>query len=249
MAIDERLVQIECDSLKCLGEINEFLEQGKIPFVIIGDYAISVYCPRKRFTKDIDIATTIDIVGPLVGLLKTLGFSIDPFHTNDKILKASKSNEPQNIELHVSIDEVFDETTSNSYPCKELLANKKYLEINPFFSDCDKYKTEIPVINPNDAFILKAMTNRDRDLIDCFFYLTSDHIDLETISTKLSSFTQVKNYMIGRFTTVLKNIRSRQNYPNILLREINITTNYSFSTQDIQNLLKIIKNLISLMRD
>ena len=249
LEIDKRFIRIECDSLKNLSKITKFLDETHIEFVIIGGHAISVYCPGKRFTKDIDIAASLKIVNPLIAQLKRLEFVVDPFGHGDKILKASKSSVPQNIELHASIGEVFDETTSNSYSCDKLIANKNYLEITPFFSECNKYKTKIPVINPNDAFILKAMTNRERDLIDCFFYLNSNHLDLNRIIIELDQVPPIKNYILGRFTATLSNFRGSIRYPNSLIRQLNIITDYSFSNQDLRNLLRAIRDFIAILRE
>ena len=151
--------------------------------------------------------------------------------------------------MHVSIGEVFDNTTSNSYPCDRLIADKNNLEITPFFIECEKYKIKIPVINPNDAFILKAMTNRERDIVDCFLYMNSNHLDLNRIALKLSQFVQIKNYILNRFTSVLDNLRRSKTFPHSLLGQTGVITNYSFSNKDIRNLTRAIKELINKFRE
>ena len=93
------------------------------------------------------------------------------------------------------------------------------------------------------------MTNRDRDLIDCFFYLNSNYLDLEQIISKLKDFSQIKRYILARFINILKSISDRPRFPNILLKQQNIITNYAFSNQDIRNLLKMIKELIACGRE
>ncbi len=249
MEIDRRYINTECESLKNLSEITKFFQDTNIEFVIIGGYAVSVYCPKKRFTKDIDIATTIEYINPLISQLRRAEFEVDPFRHGERILKASKSNTPQNIELHVSVGEVFDNTTSNSYPSDRLMADKNYLEINPFYIECEKYKIKIPVVNPNDAFILKAMTNRDRDIIDCFLYLNSNHLDLNQIALKLSQFSQIKTYILNRFTGILSDLRRSIAFLNSLLIQQGIITDYSFSNQDIRNLTRAVKELIKKLRE
>lgn len=138
MGVTDRFVTIECESLKNLNLIVQSLETTNIEFIVIGGYALSVYCPKKRFTKDIDIATSLELVNPLIAQLKRLDFEVDPFVHGTNILRAAKPGEAQNIELHASIGEVFDETTSNSYPCANLLADKNHLEITPFLPECEQ---------------------------------------------------------------------------------------------------------------
>lgn len=181
MSIPKELIYVECESLKDLKTILQQAKLWDVKVGVMGGYAVSAYAmgPRgRRFTKDLDFLMTRESLGRLKGLLKSLGY---PWQETRFGISGSKSLDEGEIKLHISVDEVYDETSGKSYPISAQLLEeiqKNKLIIQAYTTECSKYNTTAPVIILEDLLIAKLMTLRSKDRVDAVSLLIDRYDDL-----------------------------------------------------------------------
>lgn len=176
--------EIEIQSLTDLKRILQEIEKWNLRLVVIGGYAVRAYTKGYRYTKDIDLVAEKKETGMLISLLKSLGYSIKETRFG---LSGSKKLDSGFIDLHISLDEVWDMSTNKRY--SEILKDSKIKEISGFSDDARKIKAKGFVASLEDLLILKLMTQgRERDIVDIISLLIDkyDNLDLKKFSLKCS---------------------------------------------------------------
>jgi len=172
--------EIEERSLKDLREILKDAKRWGLKILVIGGYAVRVYTVGYRYTKDIDMVVNKEETGRFSALLKGLDYRVR--RTKFGISGTKKVN-GGDIKLHISIGEIYDESTNNRYPVSEdTFSNFKTLEVAGFY-ERDNLKFMIPVISTEELLILKLMMKpRDKDIVDLIGLLTDkmQEIDVKT---------------------------------------------------------------------
>jgi predicted nucleotidyltransferase component of viral defense system len=161
-----KVSKIEEISLKDLGRINQEAENFMIGLVVIGGYAARAFTQERswRFTKDIDFITTIKDLTALRGIFELLKYA---FEKTDFGVKGSKKINAESIELHISVDKVFDWSTGLEYVLtKDVFAKSTGMPIRPYFEENGKIQVSMKVAPIEDILIMKLMTERTRDHFD-----------------------------------------------------------------------------------
>jgi hypothetical protein len=172
--------EIEERSLKDLREILKDAKSWGLKILVIGGYAVRAYTMGYRYTKDIDMVVNKEETGRFSGLLKGLNYKVR--RTKFGISGTKKVN-GGDIKLHISIGEIYDESTNNRYAISEdTFRNSKILDVSGFYEK-ENLKFMIPVISAEELLILKLMMKpRDKDVVDLIALLTDkrQEIDVKT---------------------------------------------------------------------
>ena len=143
------------------GELKQTLEQllklchefGVHPR-LIGGLAVRGFARRKRFTHDIDLAISRHDKPNLIALLKQMGFD---YQDQSQFVKASKRIGDTAVEIHISVEKLWDMTSNQTYT---LSPESAEMPID------DAGELVAPTVSAEDLLILKLMPLRDRDLSD-----------------------------------------------------------------------------------
>ena len=103
---------VERRSLKDLEAVLEAGRKQSMKLVIIGGCAVAAYTRGYRHTKDIDLVADKPTLGKLRGLLKSLSYSI---RDTEFGIASSKRLNGGVIDLHISVEKVYDQSTGNEY--------------------------------------------------------------------------------------------------------------------------------------
>lgn len=162
---------IERTSLLDLQEMAKTARKLKIPIIIIGGYAVEAYTEGYRYTKDIDFITLRTGLNKLIPLLKNLGYQHQK--TQFGISGIKKINDGF-IDLHISVDKVYDVSTDSSYPVsKNCIKKAKICKINGYYEENRNLNVSVSVISIEELLILKLMTRgREKDITDIVSLLT-----------------------------------------------------------------------------
>jgi hypothetical protein len=174
--------EIEERSLKDLREILTEAKSWGLKILVIGGYAVRAYTIGYRYTKDIDMVVNKEETGRFSGLLKGLDYKV----TRTKFgISGTKKVNGGDIKLHISIGEIYDESTNNRYPINEdTFRNSRMLDVSGFY-EREKLKFRISVISIEELLILKLMMKaRDKDVVDLIALLTDkmQEIDVKTFA-------------------------------------------------------------------
>ena len=124
--------EVERQSLIDLQEILKQSRKLGIGLLLIGGYAVAAYTRGYRYTKDIDLIADKPALGRLRGLLKSLGYSI---RDTEFGIAGSKRYDHGFIDLHISVGEVYDISTGNSFPADSaMFKDAKHLQVKGFYS-------------------------------------------------------------------------------------------------------------------
>jgi len=123
---------------------------------LIGGLAVRGFARRKRFTHDIDLAIGRHDKPNLIALLKQMGFDYQD-QSQFEGVKAVKRVGNTTIEIHVSVDRLWDMVSNQTYT---LSPNSAEVPID------DEGELLAPTVSAEDLLILKLMPPRDRDLSD-----------------------------------------------------------------------------------
>ncbi len=174
--------EIEERSLKDLKEILKETKDWELKILVIGGYAIRAYTIGYRYTKDIDMVIKKVERGRLGGLLKNLDYKVKETKFG---ITGTKKIDGGDIKLHISVGEIYDESTNNRYPVtEETFGKSEILEVSGFY-DRQNLKFKIPVVSIEDILILKFMMKaRDKDVVDIIGVLTDNRekIDVNVFS-------------------------------------------------------------------
>jgi hypothetical protein len=158
------------------GELKQTLEQllklcrefGVHPR-LIGGLAVRGFARRKRFTHDIDLAISRHDKPNLIALLKQMGFDYQD-QSQFEGVKASKRIGDTTVEIHISVERLWDMTSHQTYT---LSSESAEVPID------DAGELVAPTVSAEDLLILKLMPLRDRDLSDVIALLL-DVPDIDT---------------------------------------------------------------------
>jgi len=121
---------------------------------LIGGLAVRGFARRKRFTHDIDLTITRQELGSFIGILKQMGFDYQE-QTRFAGVKATKQVGKVAVEIHISVEQLWDMTSNTTYKPS---ADSAELPITTHLI--------APTVSAIDLLILKLMPLRDRDLGD-----------------------------------------------------------------------------------
>ena len=138
---------------------------------VIGGLAVRGFARRKRFTHDIDLAISRYDKPNLITILKQMGFDYQD-QTQFEGVKASKRVGKTVVEIHISVDRLWDMTSNQTYT---LSTDSAEVPID------DAGDLIVPTVSAEDLLILKLMPLRDRDLSDVIALLLDvSDIDVPT---------------------------------------------------------------------
>jgi len=141
---------------------------------LIGGLAVRGFARRKRYTHDIDLASSRFDKPNLVTILKQMGFDYQD-QSQFEGVKASKRIGNKTIEIHIAIDRVWDMVSNQTYTISSDSAEVSIDEAGDLLA---------PAVSAEDLLILKLMPLRDRDLCDIIALLLDlPNIDAHTFWT------------------------------------------------------------------
>lgn len=175
--------QVERKSLEDLEAILKAAHKVGIKLVIIGGYAVAAYTQGYRYTKDIDLVADRLTLGRLIGLLKSLGYTI---RDTEFGIAGSKTLKGGFIDLHISTGRIYDISTGKEYPVDaSLFTNAERLAVSGYISKTTSLKAA--VVELETLIILKTMpVGRNKDAVDLLALLRDRRkdIDLELLSRR-----------------------------------------------------------------
>lgn len=137
---------------------------------LIGGLAVRGFARRKRFTHDIDLAISRHDKPNLIALLKQMGFDYQD-QSQFEGVKASKRIGDTAVEIHISVEKLWDMTSNRTYT---LSSESAEVPID------DAGELVAPTVSAEDLLILKLMPLRDRDLSDVIALL----LDVPNVDTR-----------------------------------------------------------------
>lgn len=164
--------EFERELLRNLTQLLERSQELGCHPLLIGGYAVRAYVPvRKRFTEYLDLAISRYDQGKLIAALKALGYEYHP-ETAFGGIKATKQIAERSLELHVSVDKVWDISSDKTYPLSEdTFASGELRPIKPYSEGPEGLVVQALVIPFEDLLILKLMTLRELDIVDTIAFL------------------------------------------------------------------------------
>ncbi len=139
-----------------LRQILELCREFDVHPRLIGGLAVRGFARRKRFTHDIDLAISRYDKPNLITLLKRLGFEYEDL-TQFEGVKATKRIGNKAIEIHISVERLWDMRSNQTYT---LSTDSAEVAID------DAGSLLAPTVSVEDLLILKLMPLRDRDMSD-----------------------------------------------------------------------------------
>ena len=157
--------EVERESLRDLGRLMEEAERWGVRLLVIGGYAVRAYTRAYRYTKDIDLATTREGLGRLKGLLQSLGYIL---RETEFGVAGSKRFDEGFIDLHISVERIFDVSTGLSTPVTdEMSRDAGELPVEGFYEESKPYPVKVPVISLETLVLLKLIpVGREKDAVD-----------------------------------------------------------------------------------
>jgi hypothetical protein len=149
MDIDDELKQT-------LEQLLELCRDFGVRPRLIGGLAVRGFARRKRFTHDIDLAIDRRDKPNLIAILKQMDFSYQD-QSQFEGVKASKRIGNTTVEIHISVERLWDMTSNQTYT---LSADSAEMPID------DDGNVLAPTVSAEDLLILKLMPLRDRDMSD-----------------------------------------------------------------------------------
>lgn len=200
-----KLEELEQELLKNLAQIVARSEELECHPLLIGGYAVRAYARmRKRFTEDLDLVISRHDQSNLIAALKALGYEYRP-ETALGGIKASKPMAGRSLELHISVDKVWDISSDKTYSLPEdIFASGQLKPIEPFSGEI----VQAPVIPLEDLLILKLMTLRELDTTDAIALLLENPKQVHIVSYRrkvvTAELTQHINTRIEAISQLLK---------------------------------------------
>ncbi|MBI4713375.1 MAG: hypothetical protein HY762_08780 [Planctomycetes bacterium] len=199
--------EIERISLLDLDKIVRTAKRYCVKIAIIGGYAVRAYTEGYRYTKDIDMVIVQEGLNRITSLLSQLKYRCK--RTGFGLRGLKKINDDF-IDLHISIDRVFDASTNQSYPATMALFRKaKTLKASGYYEENRKMSVKIPVISLEELLLLKLMTEgRDKDTTDIVSLLIDQakSVNLKNLLTQVGQ-AKLAGHFIHRISSVLVDVR------------------------------------------
>jgi len=139
-----------------LQQILELCREFDVHPRLIGGLAVRGFARRKRFTHDIDLAISRQDKPNLITVLKRLGFEYQDL-TQFEGVKATKRVGNVAVEIHISVERLWDMTSKQTYT---LSSDSAQVTVD------DAGNLLAPTVSAEDLLILKLMPLRDRDVGD-----------------------------------------------------------------------------------
>lgn len=205
----EKKIAIELESLNDLEKIIMEAKKWELKLALIGGYAVRAYTAGYRYTKDMDFIAKGDI-WKIKSFLNSLGYETVK---KKNILAGRKKIDGGYVDLHISINEVFDISSGKSYPLTDDIFNSaKNLVISGYHEEGRKITVKAPVVTLEDLIIMKLMTkNREKDWIDVVSLLFDQwkNLDFEKLSqrcTKIGLSRHISDSALGLAGKIRKGI-------------------------------------------
>ncbi len=163
-------VDIDRELKDALQQILELCDEFDVHPRLIGGLAVRGFARRKRFTHDIDLAISRQDKPNFITILKRLGFEYQDL-TKFEGVKATKRVGNTSVEIHISVERLWDMTSNQTYT---LSPDSAQVAVD------DAGNLLAPTVSAEDLLILKLMPLRDRDLGDVIALL----LDLPAIDAK-----------------------------------------------------------------
>ncbi|KEQ57449.1 Nucleotidyl transferase of unknown function protein [Marine Group I thaumarchaeote SCGC RSA3] len=179
MSVELKMEEVERESLKDLKVIVEKSKEWEIEMVVIGGYAVRAFTNAYRHTKDIDMAISKEEQGSFTALLKSLGYEL---RNTEFGLAATKSFDSDFIDVHISVDKIYDISSGLSYPItNELFEEGKIRRVGTRYKVNKPYETNAPIVDLNTLMILKTMPKGrpEKDAIDIVSLILDQHQELD----------------------------------------------------------------------
>lgn len=199
--------EVERESLKDLKVLVDKSKEWKIGMVIIGGYAVRAYTNAHRHTKDIDMAISREEQGEFVALLKDHDYKT---RNTDFGLGATKKFDSDFIDVHISVGEIYDISTGNSYPITQKLFNESNVRlVGSRYDNNKQFETKAPIVNLNTLLILKSMPKGrpEKDAIDIISLILdqSKDIDISDIVKKCKE-TNMTDHILSQIQDFAKKL-------------------------------------------
>ncbi|MBI3763656.1 MAG: nucleotidyltransferase [Chloroflexi bacterium] len=149
-------MEIASELKQTLAQFLELCREFGIHPRLIGGLAVRGLARRKRFTHDIDLAISRHDKPNLIALLKQMGFEYQD-QTQFEGIKASKRIGEMAVEIHVSVERLWDMTSNQTYTLSPESVEVPIDEAGNLLA---------PTASAEDLLILKLMPLRDRDMSD-----------------------------------------------------------------------------------
>lgn len=200
--------ELERELLRNLAQIIGRSQELECRPLLIGGYAVRAYARmRKRFTEDLDFVISRHDQGNFIAVLKALGYEYRP-ETAFGGLKATKPMAGRSLELHISVDKVWDISSDQTYPLPEDTFDSGQLRVVESYSGEMEATVQVPVIPLEDLLILKLMTLRELDTVDTIALLleNSEQVHIASYRGKvvIAKLTQHINARIEVISQLLK---------------------------------------------
>ncbi|MDE3088722.1 MAG: hypothetical protein KGJ80_04995 [Chloroflexota bacterium] len=108
------VVEIDRDLKDELQQILELCREFDVHPRLIGGLAVRGFARRKRFTHDIDLAISRQDKPNFIAILKRLGFTYQDL-TKFEGVKAIKRVGDTSVEIHISVERLWDMTSNQTY--------------------------------------------------------------------------------------------------------------------------------------
>ena len=206
-----KLEELEQELLRNLTQIIARSEELECHPLLIGGYAVRAYARmRKRFTEDLDLVISRHDQGNFITTLKALGYEYRP-ETAFGGIKATKPVAERFLELHISIDKVWDISSDKTYPLSEdTFASGQLRPIEPYSEGLETI-VQAPVISLEDLLILKLMTLRELDTIDTIALLLENPEQVNIASYRRKVVTaELTQHINARIETISQLLKSGQ---------------------------------------
>ena len=144
----------------------------------------------------------------LIPLLKEIGYHP---HKSQFGITGVKKVDKNFIDLHISIDKVYDVSTDSSYPIsEETLKNARTKKINGYYEENKNLNVSIKIISLEELLLLKLMTKgRDKDITDIVSLLMDKRGEINIKQfIKCCEKARLKDHISERVSDFIINVRN-----------------------------------------
>jgi hypothetical protein len=235
-----KLEELEQELFRNLTQIVTRSKELECHPLLIGGYAVRAYARmRKRVTEDLDLVISRHDQGNFIAALKALGYEYRP-ETAFGGIKATKPMAGRSLELHISVDKVWDISSDKTYPLPaDIFTSGQLRPVEPY-SERSETTVQAPVIPLEDLLILKLMTLRELDTVDTIALLLEnpEQVNITSYRRKVvtAELTQHINVRIEAISQLLKSGQANEVWKKYIGIEL--------SHKEIETALTALKKLI-----
>ena len=211
MSVEQKMEDVERESLKDLEVLVKKSKEWKINMVVIGGYAVRAFTNACRHTKDIDMAISKEKQGNFIALLKSLDYGL---RKTDFGLAATRKFDSDFIDVHISVGKIYDISSGLSYPITEqLFEESKSMLVGTRYKNNKQFETNAPIVDLNRLMILKLMPKGrpEKDAIDIMSLIMdpSEEIDIPTIVERCQE-TGLTDHILSQIQEFAKKLNSNE---------------------------------------